>query len=228
MDRNRVEAYRLALFGRLVMGVAHEIDNHLSVVLGFAELIQLPGGKEGKVADGASKILAAGDRISALVKQYARYVRPHEPAPELFSPAEMVPEILLFARYDVTRGGVAFDLGEVPPGAVSADRRDVALALMAILFNASEAVMAREGGKVSLRVERRGADWCFRVEDNGAPVDPSLLPRFLEEGFTTKGEGHQGLGLAVAAHLCAGWGGRLDLSPLPGGGLSAALVVPGR
>jgi signal transduction histidine kinase len=59
-------------------------------------------------------------------------------------------------------------------------------------------------------------------------VDPSLLPRFLEEGFTTKGEGHQGLGLAVAAHLCAGWDGRLDLSPLPGGGLSAALVVPGR
>ena len=37
MDRNVVERYRLALFGRMVMGVAHEVDNHLSVVLGFSE-----------------------------------------------------------------------------------------------------------------------------------------------------------------------------------------------
>ena len=44
MDRNVVEQYRLALFGRMVMGVAHEIDNHLSVVLGFSELIQLAAG----------------------------------------------------------------------------------------------------------------------------------------------------------------------------------------
>jgi C4-dicarboxylate-specific signal transduction histidine kinase len=228
MDRNRVEAYRLALFGRMVMGVSHEIDNHLSVVLGFAELIQLPGGKEGKVADGASKILAAGDRIGNLVKQYSRYVRPHEPVPEFFSPAEMLEEVLLFSRYDVTRGGVRFDAGAVPPGTASADRRDAGLALVALLSNASEAVRGTEGGTVTLRVDRDGSDWRFLVEDNGPPVDPALLPRFLEEGFTTKGEGHQGLGLPAAATLAASMGGRFDLSPRPGGGLSGLLVVPGR
>jgi hypothetical protein len=53
MDRNVIERYRLSLFGRMVMGVAHEVDNHLSVVLGFSELIQLAAGKEQKVRDGA-------------------------------------------------------------------------------------------------------------------------------------------------------------------------------
>ena len=68
MDRNVVERYRLALFGRMVMGVAHEIDNHLSVVLGFSELIQLAAGNEQKVRDGAGKILSAGEKIGAIVQ----------------------------------------------------------------------------------------------------------------------------------------------------------------
>ncbi|NNG47801.1 MAG: hypothetical protein HKM86_11895, partial [Deltaproteobacteria bacterium] len=46
MDRKAIEQFRLALFGRIVMGVSHEVDNHLSVVLGFAELLQIMGAGE--------------------------------------------------------------------------------------------------------------------------------------------------------------------------------------
>src|SRR5512140_800273 len=94
MDRNVVERYRLALFGRMAMGVAHEVDNHLSVVLGFSELIQLAAGKEQKVRDGAGKILSAGEKIGAIVQQFARYVRPHAPSPEPFLPGVMIREML--------------------------------------------------------------------------------------------------------------------------------------
>jgi C4-dicarboxylate-specific signal transduction histidine kinase len=123
MDRNVVERYRLALFGRMVMGVAHEIHNHLSVVIGFSELVQLAAGKEQRVRDGAGKILYAGERIGAIVHQFSRYVRPHPPSRDPFDPAEMIPEILLFSRYDLGRNNVSVLSPEATPGALlHADR----------------------------------------------------------------------------------------------------------
>ena len=98
MDRNVVERYRLGLFGRMVMGVAHEVDNHLSVVLGFSELIQLSEGKERKIRDGAGKILSAGEKIEAIVRHFSQYARPHAPSPEPFVPGELIPEILRLKR----------------------------------------------------------------------------------------------------------------------------------
>ncbi|MBF8258644.1 MAG: Histidine kinase protein, partial [Actinobacteria bacterium] len=74
MDRNRVEQYRLALFGRMVMGVAHEVDNYLSVILGFAELIQITGGGEKKTLDSVGKIFNAGEKINNIVRHFSQYV----------------------------------------------------------------------------------------------------------------------------------------------------------
>jgi len=79
MDRKFVEVYRLSLFGRMVMGVAHEVDNHLSVVIGFSEIIQMTASNQQKVVDGAGKVLSAGEKIEALIKHFSNYVRPHTP-----------------------------------------------------------------------------------------------------------------------------------------------------
>ena len=74
MDRKDVERYRLSLFGRMVMGVAHEVDNHLSVVLGFSELSSWPRGKSKKSGTAPGRSLSAGEKIGAIVQQFSRYV----------------------------------------------------------------------------------------------------------------------------------------------------------
>lgn len=227
MDRTNVERYRLALFGRMVMGVAHEVHNHLSVVLGFSELIQLAAGNEGKVRDGAVKILSAGEKTGAIIQSYARYVRPHLPAPESFVPGEVIPEILLFARYDLGRNDVAVSgPQDVPPGILLADRRDFGLVLLALLFNGSEA-MAGTGGDLAIRVSRDGEGWEFTVTDQGPGIPAGLEERVFEEGFTTRTEPvHAGMGLPVARHLVAQAGGTLRLSNLPWGGCAATFRLP--
>ncbi|MDO8944129.1 MAG: hypothetical protein Q7U75_13155, partial [Desulfobacterales bacterium] len=93
MDRKTIEVYRLSLFGRMAMGLAHEVDNHLSVVIGFAEIIQISASNEQKVLASAGKILTAGEKIAALVKQHSLYVRPHSPEREFFAPGEIIPEL---------------------------------------------------------------------------------------------------------------------------------------
>ena len=227
MDRNVVEQYRLALFGRMVMGVAHEIDNHLSVIIGFSELIQLAAGKEEKARDGAGKILSAGEKIGAIVQQFSRYARPLAPSPEPFLPGEMIPEILLFSRYDLGRHNViVLPIPEVPPGVLHADRRDFGLAILALLFNAAEA-MSETGGELSLRVSIDAAGWEFAVSDQGPGIPAGFEEKVFEAGFTTRtGPIHMGMGLPVARHLARQAGGTLQLSNGPGGGCVATIRVP--
>src|SRR5512140_1532234 len=227
MERNVVERYRLALFGRMVMGVAHEIDNHLSVVLGFSELIQLAAGKEQKVRDGAGKILSSGEKIGAIVQHFARHVRPHAPSPEPFIPGEMIPEILLFSRYDLGRGNVTvLPIPEVPPGILHADRRDFGLALLAILFNGAEA-MSERGGELSMRMSIDASGWEFTVSDQGPGIPTGFEEKVFEVGFTTRtGPIHMGMGLPVARHLAEQGGGTVQLANGPGGGCVATIRVP--
>jgi len=227
MDRKVVEQYRLALFGRMVMGVAHEIDNHLSVVLGFSELIQLAAGKEQKVRDGAGKILSAGEKIGAIVQHFSRFVRPHAPSPEPFIPGEVIPEILLFSRYDLGRDNVTvLPIPEVPPGILHADRRDFGLTLLALLFNAAEA-MAGTGGELAVRVSIGDAGWQFTVIDQGPGIPAGFEEKIFEVGFTTRaGSIHTGMGLPVARHLAEQAGGTLQLANGPGGGCEATIRLP--
>lgn len=227
MDRREVERYRLALFGRMVMGVAHEVDNHLSVVLGFAELIQLAAGKEQKVRDGAGKILSAGEKIGSIVKQYSRYARPHDPSPESCVPGEIIPEILLFSRYDLGRDNVTVaSIPDVPPGILHADRRDFGLALLALLFNGAEA-MSETGGELSMRVTLDVAGWAFTIIDHGPGIQAGFGEKAFEVGFTTRtGPLHSGMGLPVARHLAGRAGGTVRLANGSGGGCEATIRMP--
>jgi signal transduction histidine kinase len=227
MERNVVERYRLALFGRLVLGVAHEVDNHLSVILGFSELIQLSAGNEQKVRDGAGKILSAGEKIGAIVHHFSHHVRPHAPSPEPFVPGEMIPEILLFSRYDLGRDNVTvLPPPEVPPGILHADRRDFGLALLALLFNAVEA-MSEKGGELSMQVSIDTAGWEFTVSDQGPGIPAGLEEKIFEVGFTTRtGPFHAGMGLPVARHLAGQAGGTVRIAPRGGGGCEATIRLP--
>jgi signal transduction histidine kinase len=228
MNRDKVDQYRFGLFGRMVMGVAHEVDNYLSVILGFAELIQISGGGEKKTLDSVGKILNAGERINNIVRNFSYYVRHHAPAREPFSPADMVGECLVFSRYDLGRNNVTLVLPEsYPAGILTGDRRDIALALLVLLFNGTEA-MAEKGGALKLDVSRRNGFWEFAVTDEGAGIPPGNLPRIFEEGFSTKGGPlNTGMGLPVARYLAAEMGGTLSVGNLSAGGCGAVLKIPG-
>ena len=227
MDRKTVEQFRLALFGRMVMGVSHEVDNHLSVVLGFAELLQVSEDGEKKVLNGAGKILSAGEKIAAIFKQFSHYVRPHTPVAEPFSFSSVLSEIVSFSRYDLGRGNVTLEMPEKDPGIrLRGDSRDFALALLAVLLNGTEA-MAGRGGNLVLRTALREGTWHISVTDDGPGISPEVIPRIFEEGFTTKADPlHMGMGLPVARNIVSAMGGDVSVDNLPSGGCLATICVP--
>jgi two-component system NtrC family sensor kinase len=227
MDRKTVEQFRLALFGRMVMGVSHEVDNHLSVVLGFAELLQVSGEREKTVLDGVGKILSAGEKIAAIIKQFSYYVRPHKAVVEPFSFSSVLSEIVLFSRYDLGRGNVTLEMPEMDPGIrLQGDSRDFALALLAVLLNGAEA-MTGKGGKLAVGTILREGTQHITVTDEGPGILPGNISRIFEEGFTTKAEPlHTGMGLPVARHIISAMGGDVSVGNNPSGGCLATIRVP--
>jgi signal transduction histidine kinase len=227
MDRKAVEQFRLALFGRVVMGVSHEVDNHLSVVLGFAELLQIMGTGEKKALEGAGKILSAGEKIAEIIKHFSHYVRPHTPVVEPFSLSAVLSELVVFSRYDLGRGNVTLVLPDEDAAVrMRGDSRDAGLALLAVLLNGTEA-MAGKGGTLTVSATLREGFWHIGVADEGQGISPGIMPRIFEEGFTTKQEPlHSGMGLPVARHLVSGMGGDISAENLPAGGCLVTLRVP--
>jgi signal transduction histidine kinase len=137
----------------------------------------------------------------------------------------MIPEILLFSRYDLGRNNVTvLPPPEVPPGILHADRGDLGLALLALLFNAAEA-MSETGGELSMRVSIAAAGWEFTVSDQGPGIPAGLEAKVFEEGFTTRtGPLHTGMGLPVARHLAGQAGGTVRIAPRAGGGGCEATI----
>lgn len=210
------------------MGVSHEVDNHLSVVLGFAELIRMPGGGGNKTAENAGKIFAAGDRIASIVKQFSHHVRPHPPADETFFLPDLLSELVLFARYDLCRGNVSLRIpGDLPKVQIRGDARDFGLALLAILLNGAEAMSDRGGGELSVAAAAGQEGLEVAVTDVGPGIQAEILPRVFEEGFTTKPpELHPGMGLPVARHIVEGVGGAIRVENRSDGGCTSIIRIP--
>ncbi|MCL1926957.1 MAG: HAMP domain-containing histidine kinase [Syntrophorhabdaceae bacterium] len=227
MDRKVIEAYRLSLFGRMAMGLSHEVDNHLSIVIGFSEIIQITASNPEKVRDSAGKILMAGEKIAALIKQYSHYVRPHAPEREFFSAEQAIQEILLIARYDLGRHGNVVEAPvSYPQGLILGDQRDFALAFLALLFNAVEATMDKSG-TVLIGVSLNDSGWEISVTDNGAGIPAGMEETVFEEGFTSHSESfHSGMGLPVARHVISEVGGTLRLENVLGKGCVATIRLP--
>jgi len=209
------------------MGLSHEVDNHLSIVIGFSEIIQITASNPEKVRDSAGKIFLAGERIAALIKQYSQYVRPHPPEKDFFSVEQVIRDILLMARYDLGRYGNAVEVPlSYPSGLILGDRRDFALAMMALLFNSVEA-MSDKNGRVSVGVSLNDSGWEISVTDNGPGVPEGMEEAVFENGFTSRQEPfHNGMGLAVARCIITEAGGTVRLSNLNGGGCVATIRLP--
>ncbi|WP_242392494.1 sensor histidine kinase [Anaeromyxobacter oryzisoli] len=215
-----VRSEKLAGIGRLAAGVAHEIDNPLGVILGYAKLLRKRA--EGPLAEDLLVIEEEALRAKEIVDGLLDLSRPI-PAPnrepvDLRGVAEDViarlREARLLEAVAVEVQGTARVLGH--PGKL----RQV---LVNLVRNAAEA--AGPGGAVEVRIEERGGAVEVAVDDSGPGIPPAARAKLFEPFFTTKPQG-TGLGLSVSRAIARAHGGELSAGEAPGGGARFALTLP--
>jgi len=221
-----VAAERLATVGRLAAGVAHEVGNPLSGILGYLSLLRARAGGEAERAEYVDRVEAEVHRIDRIVRGLLDLGRPQRPT---LVPVEVGPvaetSVRLVAAGPDFRG--VHVTVEAPPGlSVLADAGALSQVLINLLLNAAQAM---EGsGTVSVHAGgSEGQTVRIDIVDTGPGIPPEVRARLFEPFFTTKPGGKgSGLGLAISQTLVHAMGGTLEAGDGPEGGGRFSVRLP--
>lgn len=222
-----IQAEKLSSIGLLAAGVAHEINNPLSGVLGCVKVLRDNTAMTEQRRDEYFETVRDGlERIQTIVRGLLDYARQRPPTPEPVEPAEIVSASLRLVapatkKKDLT---IVTDL-ETTQAGVRADRAQLMQAIVNVLLNAIYAAPPHTQLEISTHSmpDRAG----IRIADHGPGISKEILHRVCDPFFTTKPEGEgTGLGLAVTLSIVRANGGDLQLESTPGLGTTVTIWLP--
>jgi two-component system, NtrC family, sensor kinase len=221
-----VAAERLATVGRLAAGVAHEVGNPLSGILGYLSLLRGQPEASGEAREFVDRIETEVHRINGIVRGLLDLGRPPQPT---LTPVEVAPLAETSVRL-VAAGpdfhGVQVHIDVPPDVVVLADAGPLSQVLINLLLNAAQAMDGRGEVRLVARVEPE-AGVRIDILDTGPGISPEVRPRLFEPFFTTKPGGKgTGLGLAISQSLVRAMGGTLEATDAPGRGSCFSVRLP--
>lgn len=223
-EKHLSRSERMAAVGQLAAGLAHEINNPLSVVSGFADFVLDKTSPEDPRRQALEDIGRETTRCQRLVSQLLDFAKPKEPVRELTDLNSLVADTAALVRAQAKAQGVTIDLRveDGLPG-ITVDRDQIKQALLNLCLNACQAMP--QGGVVTVETARRGRRAEVAVSDTGDGISEEDLGRIFTPFFTTKDHG-TGLGLATSYAIAERHGGSLRVRTKPGEGASFILSLP--
>lgn len=225
-----LHAERLSAVGRIVAGVAHELNNPLAVVIGTADLLRREE-VDGRMAERLQRISGQAQRAIKIVRSLLTLAR-KKPAQRIeVDLNQLLDETLDLEAYELRSAHVAV-VRKLSPDLpkILGDPDQLQQVFTNLFLNASEAMRETHGGgtlTVGTRYDGQTDGIVVTVTDDGPGIQPGDRHRIFEPFFTTKGEGKgTGLGLAICRQIVDSHRGRITLESQPGAGATFTVALP--
>jgi PAS domain S-box-containing protein len=219
----KMQSRKLEAVGTMAAGMAHEFNNILASIVGYAELAEddLPDGSEAKHSVG--KVISGSFRARDLVSSMLAFARKDPNRPVVVNIVAQIHEALALLRVSLgplVKLSFQSRLAGVPT--IMAEPSQIMQIVMNLCINAADAMDHR--GLVSIGIDLAGAGWhgqqpvpaaglegvCLTVSDTGTGMSPAVLERMFDPFFTTKAPGRgTGLGMSVVYGIVTGLGGAI-------------------
>ena len=223
-----IHAERLAAAGQLVSGVAHELNNPLQSVVGFAELL-MEGEQRPDVLGDLTQIHSEANRAAKIVRNLLAFVRRSSPERAAANLNDLVQSAVALRAYELGVENIELlvDCAEdLPPALVN--REEIQQVLLNLLLNAEHAMKSTHGrGQLRVRTKATDTGALVEVQDTGPGVPAAVARRIFEPFFSTKEVGQgTGLGLSIALGIVEAHGGTLTLVDNGAPGACFRLALP--
>ena len=227
-------ANKLATIGRLAAGVAHEINNPLTIINEKAGLLQDIVNLEGefprrdKVLGIVESIMGSVGRCRKVTHRLLGFARHMDVGSETIAVEELLREVVSFLGKEAEYRNVTITV-EAEPGVpnVESDRGQLQQVFLNILNNAEAAV--RDGGRIDIRVRTAGERRVVvSIADDGIGIPKENLDRIFEPFFTTREGSGTGLGLSITYGMVQKLGGEITVESEAGKGTCFTVILPVR
>jgi two-component system NtrC family sensor kinase len=225
LHRQLVRSEKLAALGQLVAGVAHELNNPLTAVMGYGELVgdevSSPSAREHSI-----KMVSEARRMKKIVDNLLRFSR-QSPVDKLSVQASgVVQEVLALREYYMRTRNVQVDLDVKPNLWLAIDEDEIKQILLNLLNNSIDAMETTPGRKrIGIRAYQTNSRAVIEVEDTGTGF--THLNRALDPFYTTKPVGKgTGLGLSICYGIVKDHGGEVRLENLEPNGARVTIELP--
>jgi two-component system, NtrC family, sensor kinase len=225
-----IQAAKLAAVGEMAAGIAHELNNPLTTVTGFSELMREEIPSESPLRNDLDMVLREAQRARSVVRRLLDFARQSDIMRVRSDINEIINDVIALVNHLLRTSGVQL-ITNLPNGLpwIMVDGNQIKQVILNLIHNAIHAMP--EGGVLHVstsRHKRENHDWlAVIIKDTGIGIAPENLDRIFEPFFTTRSkDGGTGLGLSVSYGIIADHGGFIEVESDLGKGSTFTIWLP--
>jgi two-component system NtrC family sensor kinase len=228
-----LQTEKMAALGQLVSGIAHELNNPLTSIQGYAQLLLTRQSASDRTQD-ALRISQEGERAGRIVKNLLLFSRETKPERRAVNLNEVIERTLSLRSYELKLENIEVDL-VLDPGLPQtlADAAQLQQVVLNLIVNAEQAIVLARGeeaciGHILIRTRRLPGDrLALEISDDGPGIPPEIVARIFDPFFTTKPAGvGTGLGLSIVYGIVQEHGGEVSANSHQGRGANLIVELP--
>ncbi len=219
---------KMASIGRLAAGIAHEINNPLTAVIGYTQLLKDYGGLQGEAAHYLQVVAEESERCSKITQSLLAFARRRKIELKSVQPSQVLEEALGLVAYEIRKGDIQVEkkiLSQCPVLQADADQlKEVFVHILSNACHALEEIQAPR--KIMIEASIENASLRISFANNGPPFQEDHLDKIFDPFFTTKEIGRgMGLGLSLCYGILQQHGGRIFAHNRPQGGVAFVIEL---
>jgi PAS domain S-box-containing protein len=220
---------KLSALGQLVAGVAHELNNPLAVIMGYAQILTAQEQPYARVRGNLKKILHESERAAKIVRNLLTFSRPRDPQLAPVDLNRLIATVAENHAAEMESAAILFHLSlqpDLPP--TMADSHQLEQVLTNLMTNAIHALSEHNGRRLlEVHSEYAAPNVRMAVGDTGPGIPAEVIPKIFDPFFTTKGPGKgTGLGLSICHSIVQEHHGRIVVESETGKGARFIIEFP--